>query len=107
VIGAIAAMLGTITPSVFIILIIAHFFTQFQSNPILMRAFSGIKGAVIGLVAAAALRAGKNAVVNRYGLVVAACAFFLSVFGVLPIVWIIILGGLSGIVYFRAKGGVA
>lgn len=107
VIGAIAAMLGTITPSIFIILIIAHFFTQFQSNPILMRAFSGVKGAVIGLVAAAALRAGKNAVVNRYGLVVAACAFFLSVFGVLPIVWIIILGGLSGIVYFRAKGGVA
>ena len=48
--GALAALLGVMTPSVVIILIIAHFFTQFQSNPYVMRAFSGVKAAVIGLV---------------------------------------------------------
>ncbi|MDI9440083.1 MAG: chromate transporter [Limnochordia bacterium] len=107
-IGAIAALLGTITPSIGIILIIAHFFTQFQSSPILLRAFSGVKAAVIGLLAAAAYRSARNAVVNRYGVVVAICAFVLSVSGLLPIVWIIILGGLSGILYFSGqKGGEA
>jgi len=106
--GAIAALLGAITPSIVIILIIAHFFAQFQSNPFLLRAFSGVKAAVIGLVAAAAFRAGRNTVVNRYGLVAAACAFALSVSGLVPIVWIIILGGLGGIIYFgRGQGGEA
>jgi len=107
-VGAIVALLGTITPSILIILIIAHFFAQFQANPFLLRAFSGVKAAVIGLVAAAALRAGRNAIVNRYGLVAALCALILSVSGVLSIVWIIILGGVSGIIYFgRSQRGEA
>ena len=67
-----------------------------------------MKAAVIGLLAAAAYRSARNAVVNRYGVVVAICAFVLSVSGLLPIVWIIILGGLSGILYFSGqKGGEA
>ncbi|NMB02200.1 MAG: chromate transporter [Firmicutes bacterium] len=102
--GAIAALLGVITPSILIILIIAHFFIQFQSNPALMSAFSGVKAAVIGLIAAAAVRAGKNAIVDRYGLLVAGGALLLSVTGIIPIVWIIVLGGLSGVVYHRQKG---
>jgi chromate transporter len=106
--GAIAAMLGTMTPSVLVILIIARFFTQFQSSTVLLRAFSGIKAAVIGLLAAAAFKVGRKAVVNRYGLVAAVCAFVLSAFKLLPAVWIIILGAVGGILYFsRRQGGEA
>lgn len=102
--GAIVALLGVITPSILIILIIAHFFVQFQANPHVMRAFSGVKAAVIGLIAAAAFRAGKNAIVDRFGLVVAFVALILSAFEIIPVVWVILLGGLSGILYYRRKG---
>lgn len=104
--GAIAALLGTMTPSVLIILIIAHFFTQFQSNALILRAFSGVKAAVIGLVASAAFKTGKKAVSSRFGLVAAVGACLLNVAGLLPVVWIIILGGAAGILYFgRRQGG--
>lgn len=102
--GAIIALLGVVTPSILIILIIAYFFTQFQSNPYLVKAFSGIKGAVVGLIAAAAVRAGRNGIVDRYGLVVAFLALALSVSGIIPVVWVIILGGLGGVLYYRHKG---
>lgn len=103
--GALTALFGVVTPSILIILLIAHFFVQFQANPYLVRAFSGIKAVVVGLVAAAALRAGRNAVTDRFSLAVAVGAFLLSVSGLIPIVWVIILGGLSGILYHRAKEG--
>ena len=103
--GAMAALLGVITPSVAIILIIAQLFSQFQSNLYLARAFGGVKAAVIGLIAAATYRAGRNAVVDRFGLVVTLAALVLSVSGVIPVVWVIILGGVSGII-FHTKGGI-
>jgi chromate transporter len=104
--GAIAALLGVVTPSIVIILIIAQLFSQFQSNLYVSRAFSGVKGAVIGLIAAATLRAGRSAIVDRFGLVVAAGALALSVSGIIPVVWVILLGGLSGILYYRRRGEV-
>jgi chromate transport protein ChrA len=73
-----------------------------------MRAFSGVKAAVIGLVAAAAWRVGRQVVTSPYALAASLVALVLSVFDLLPIVWIIILGGISGIIYFsRREGGVA
>ncbi|HBN95723.1 MAG TPA: chromate transporter [Firmicutes bacterium] len=102
--GGLAALFGVITPSIAIILIIAQLFSQFQSNLHLSRAFSGVKAAVVGLIAAAALRAGRGAIIDRFGLVVAAVAFVLSVSGVIPVVWVIILGGCGGILYYKRKG---
>lgn len=102
--GAIAALLGVVTPSVIVILIIAQLFSQFQSNLYVARAFSGVKAAVLGLIAAAALKAGRNALRDRFGMVVTLCALVLSVSGLIPVIWVIVLGGLSGIVYYRRRG---
>ncbi len=104
--GAIAALLGVVTPSVLIILIIAHFFSQFQSNPYVSKAFAGIRGAIIGLIAAAGLRIARSSIFDRFGLMVAVIAFVLSVFGVLPVVWLMISGGAAGYLYYtRSKKG--
>ncbi|NLL43967.1 MAG: chromate transporter [Firmicutes bacterium] len=102
--GAVAALIGVITPSVIIILIIAQLFSQFQSNLHLTRAFSGVKAAVIGLIAAAALRAARGAISDRFGLLVAAFAFVLSAAGIISVVWVMVIGGLSGILYYRQRG---
>lgn len=49
--GSIAATLGSVTPSFCIILAIAMLFTSFKDNPWVIRAFKGIRPAVIALIA--------------------------------------------------------
>lgn len=49
--GSIAATVGSVLPSFFIILAIAMAFTNFQDNPIVIRIFSGIRPVVVALIA--------------------------------------------------------
>lgn len=49
--GSIAATVGSVFPSFFIILAIAMAFTNFQDNPIVIRIFSGIRPVVVALIA--------------------------------------------------------
>ena len=49
--GSIAATVGSVLPSLFIILAIAMAFTNFQDNPIVIRIFSGIRPVVVALIA--------------------------------------------------------
>lgn len=102
--GALAALLGVVTPSLLIILIVAHFFVQFQANIYIQRAFSGIRAAVVGLLGAAALRVSRGAIQDKFGIVVALAAFGLGVLGVIPVIWLFFLGGLAGCFYYLRKG---
>ncbi|NLJ73759.1 MAG: chromate transporter [Firmicutes bacterium] len=101
--GAIAGLIGIVTPSVMIILIIAYFFTQIQSIELISRAFGGIRAAVVGLIAAAAVRIGKGAVKDTFGFCVALGACILSVSGFIHVIWVMILGGVSGYLYYGRK----
>lgn len=51
VFGGIITTLGIITPSIIIIVIIAHYFSQFNQKPVVVGAFNGIRPAVAGLIA--------------------------------------------------------
>lgn len=53
--GAFCATVGVVLPSFFIILIIAKYFTRFQENTYVKAALYGLRPAVVGLIAAAAL----------------------------------------------------
>ena len=54
-IGAVSATLGVVLPSFLIILIIAKFFAHFQDHKYVKAALYGLRPAVVGLIAAAAL----------------------------------------------------
>jgi chromate transporter len=51
--GTIAATLGLVTPSVIIIIVVAHFLKAFSGNPLVQGAFYGLRPASVGLIAAA------------------------------------------------------
>ncbi len=51
--GGIVSTLGLITPSIIIIIIIAHYFAKFSEEDLVKSAFTGIRPAVTGLIAAA------------------------------------------------------
>ena len=55
ILGAVTATLGLIMPSVIIILIIAAVLNSFRNNPIVERAFYGLRPASTGLIAAAGI----------------------------------------------------
>ncbi len=61
IIGAICTTLGVVLPSFIIILIVAHFFEKFKDSKAVKGCMSGLKPAVIGMIASAVLSVGKTA----------------------------------------------
>lgn len=53
--GSVAATVGIILPSLFIVALVLHFIDRYRKNHIMQDVLSGIKPAVVGLVAAAAI----------------------------------------------------
>ena len=98
--GAITAATGVILPSFLIIIIIASFFTRFQDYPIVKAAFSGIRAAVVALIASAAFKIGKSSVKDAIGLIIAAIAMIIVTFLNIHAIFTIIGGALFGLLMY-------
>lgn len=99
--GAIVALLGTILPSFFIILIIAAFFMKFRDYEIINKAFLGIGAAVPVLVLIAVQSLSKSVEKNtRNIIVVIASVVAISLFNVHPII-VILVSAVYGVISFR------
>ncbi len=107
--GAVCATLGVVLPSFLIILLVARCFVRFQSSRVVQGCLSGLRPAVVGLIAAAVASVGLTvffpggfhlASVQIPGILVALGIFLLSLILVFrkvhPIV-VICLSGLLGI----------
>lgn len=103
VIGGIFAVLGIVTPSIIVIIIIAHFFAKFKEQQVVKNVFWGIRPMVAGLIGAAGFEVAKVALFVDRAINVKAW-LLLGIFLVLitkwekhPIIYIL-LGGLIGII---------
>ncbi len=95
--GALASILGTVLPSFIIILIIAVFFTDFTSYPLVESAFRGMRPAVVALIAAPVYGMMKG--MGWKSVVLAlAVAVVVGFMGLSP-VWFLLAGAVGGIVY--------
>jgi chromate transporter len=63
-IGAIVAVLGCITPSIILIILIASLFTQIQDYEIIQNGFTGVLIAVVALIIVSAVKVGKAAIMD-------------------------------------------
>jgi len=99
--GAAVAAAGVITPSLLVIMAIASYFDVIMGSVHVLQAFSGIRAAVVGLVAAAAVRIALGSLKDKPAYVIAMAAFLLSAFTDLHAIAIILGGALVGLlVYF-------
>ena len=57
--GGLVATLGIITPSIIIIILIAHYYMRFSEHPIVEAGFYGLRPAVTGLIGAAGFEVAK------------------------------------------------
>ena len=60
ILGGICATLGVALPSFIIILIVSKFYEKFKTNKVVSGAMSGLKPAVVGLIAYAGINIGKT-----------------------------------------------
>jgi chromate transporter len=99
--GAVWALAGTVLPSFIVILVIAMYFTKIADSAIINAAFSGIRPAVVALVAGAAINIGKTALRDLKGVGISILAFLaVTVVGIHPIP--VILGSAAlGYAFFR------
>lgn len=103
--GLIATVLGTAIPSFVTILLIAFFFADIRTNPVVERVFCGIRPAVVALIAIPVVNMLKKSGL-KWGIVTIALLSAVAVWGfsVSPI-WVMALSGVVGVVYhtFIAK----
>ena len=94
--GAIWALAGTILPSFIVILIVAIYFVRITDSVIVNAAFSGIRPAVVALVACAAINIGKTAIKDKKAACIGILAFcavtFLDIHPILVIIGSATLG---------------
>lgn len=101
--GAIAATLGITLPTFLIVFGLSLFYSFFQNEPKVQAAFQGIRGAVIGLIAVAAYRMGKNSLFDWTTIVVAAGSLMILLLTGLNPVFLILAGLVIGWVVIRVK----
>lgn len=62
--GALLSTTGLVLPSVIVIIIVANFLNKFKENKLVQSGFYGLRPAVTGLIAVAALEVFKESVIN-------------------------------------------
>ncbi len=98
VLGAIAANLGNLIMPATIIMIAAYFYQAYEKNEFVMKAFRGIKYAVIGLVAALIYQYGARNFEEAKGIIIMLLAFALVFFFKLHPAYVVIIAGAVALV---------
>ena len=102
-IGSICCALGTVLPSIIIILAIALFLGNYRDNQVVENVFKGIRPAVIALILTPTIRLASKAGLNKWTWwVPVVTAFAIWWLGVSP-VWIIFATILGAILYYIFK----
>ena len=91
--GGIVGAVGIALPSIIAILIIAMFFQQFKDNYWVAKFFTGVRPAVVALIAAPCFKMAKTANINRYNIwIPIVCCGLIALLGVSPNYTIIAAG---------------
>ncbi len=101
--GASVATFGIVAPSLIIIMSIATLMTTFASQPIVQHALSGIRIAVIVLIAQAVWKMFKSGVKDWFGVGLFILVFLATYFNLLPVVAVIVLAAVCGIVWKKTR----
>lgn len=109
--GGIIATTGVVAPSWIVISLIASFLRFFESNPIMEKAFLGIRIVVVALILHTVIEMGKKVVKNLFDVTLMLCGFLLISTKLLSSIYVILLGVIIGTIRHlwkeRAKNGTA
>lgn len=97
--GSLLATLGVTIPSFIVIAIISQFLEQFLALTWVAYAFNGIRAGIIVLIFDAVIKMKKSVENNVFNWIIGLAAFFVSTFTNFSVVYMIIIGGILGIIW--------
>ena len=103
ILGSIFATLGVVLPSLIIISAVYMFFGFFKANKWLAAAFKGIRAAVIVLLFNAAVKLFAPMDKKPVTIIAAAAVFLVSLFTNFGSIYLILAGGIIGVIWFVVK----
>lgn len=95
--GAIAALLGNMTPSVIIVLALSVVYSKISTYSVVKSAFKGIYPVIVGLISYAAYNIGKTAIVDLIGILLVIATLVCSIYFATDPIPLIIAGAVIGI----------
>lgn len=98
VFGAVAANLGNLVMPATIIMLASYFYTTYEKNEYVMKAFRGVKYAVIGLVAALIYQYGVKNFEEMKGVVLILLGFGLVLFFNLHPAYVVVLSAIVALI---------
>lgn len=101
ILGAIAATLGFVTPSLVIISVISRFFKEFQDYKTVQHAFNAVQVVVVALISIAVKNMFRGSVKDNYGIIIFVVSFILIGFLKLSPIVVVVLSALFGVLKFR------
>jgi chromate transporter len=102
--GGLMAALGVTAPSVVILLAIAaYFYPLLRDNVYVQAVFYGLRPAVVALIAAAAIRMGREILCGWNGLILSALLLAVAIISGIHPILVLLLGGLAGLAVFRRQ----
>lgn len=101
--GAVIAVLGITLPTFLLIFGLSLAYTHLQNEPKIQAALKGIHGAVIGLIAVAAYKMGKNALFDRSTVALAVGSLAVLLLTGWNPIFMILIGLVLGLAIIRVK----
>lgn len=105
--GAFGAVLGFISPSLLIIMLVSNILVKYQENPYVNNALKGIKVAVLAILLNIFIKLFKKSedeMKTAFGLILATSAFVAVMFLHVSTIYVIIAAALAGMVFYSRKG---
>ena len=101
--GSLICTLGTVLPSFTIILLIVKFFWQYRQNPIIEKAFLGIRPAVAALIFSAVYKMGRHMELNIHHIIGEGLTVLAILLLDISPIFIILIAAFGSIGYFKSK----
>jgi chromate transporter len=101
--GAIAAMVGVLLPTFFIVILLSIAFIVVKDNSYIESAFIGIRAAIVALIAYAAYKIGLASIYDKTTFMIACLTVGLLFFLHVHPVWMIMGGMLAGIILVQVR----
>ncbi len=103
ILGAIAALIGTVLPSFLVIIILAVFYNQIKDIQAIQLFFKGVRPAIVSLVFMSALKLGNAIEKKTFNYILMIAAFFAIVILKIHPIFTIIGCAVAGLIFTRRK----
>lgn len=100
VLGAVAATLGVVAPSLIVVMLLAYLFIRFQGAPQLKAAFAAIRPAVVVLIFMAAISIGRKTIVDVKSAILAIAVLALMLKTKFNPILLLLASGVLGVFIF-------